>query len=689
MRHSEVYDRIGSIIRRFEESDTPFDIAEVHDALNRMELTGLSEEDECLARSIVASFMLDSSYDCESPWKTHFAPITSGTRKDGTVGCYPDASQLAPICIDYWDEQARSLKHPVLVARYADMSWDLATLVKGGKKNPEMAHLAIDAYISCADDNMCSCFHSQLMYACRALDLARQIKDASKENRAVENLLELQRQSVLKGEHWWIVPDKFINCTKTVLTNVQEKNLIDGLEKILKRSCNTSNNKEFDPNDAKTAADLLVSHYNRKKKFDDVKRVHLQLGRAEEHFASLASPMLAAIKYRDAENSYQDAGSTANKNRARVLKEKSMISSKDEMVSIGIDLGISGGDIARDCSSLMDQNLKQTLLNMSRKFLLNYNQIQQIVESIDSETVLSRVANREIWAGNRVAAKIGTVDDDMYGNIVHTAADLHYLHSIFMYRAFDLLYERHSPSVDDFVDWINRLNVFEDTTLLRAGLEAWRSGDLVAAMHILVPQVEYGLRGIARDLGIPTSKPRPKSPGEDTAISMGDFLFNDDIRSLLGDDLMIHFNSLYSDRRGYNVRNDIAHGLIKPTNIKEGLVNAIIHSLMIFGCWKNFAPSESTIDSRLQNPEGNKAEKRSEKRAKPKRRQTKTTTPGFRNRNDQTVIRGTDIPGTDHNQYVYELKCGRCGLHYGANGSDIHLRRCPGCDGGAPGLDYQ
>lgn len=682
---SEVYDRIGSIIRRFEECAVPYDIAEVSDALRRVDLAGLSEEDTFLARGIADSFMLDPTYNRESPWNTHFAPIVSGTREDGTVVCRPDATQLAPMCIDHWEENARSLKHPILVARYADMAWDLAKLVEGRKKIPEMAHLAIDAYIACGNENMCSCFHSQLMFACRALDLARQIKDTNRENKAIENLLELQRHSVLKGEHWWIVPDKFINCKKTALTNVQEKSLIDSLEKILKRSCNTSNNKEFDPNDAKTAADLLVSYYNRKKKFDDVKRIKMQLGHSEEHFASLADPTLAAIKYRDAEQSYQDAGSKADKNRARILKEKSMISSKDEMVSIGIDLEISREDIEGYCLSLMDQNLKQTLLNISKKFLLNYNQIQQIVENIDSETVLSRVANREIWASDRVAAKIGTVDDDMYGNIMHRAAEQHYLRSLFMCRAFKLLSERHTPSVDDFIDWINRLNVFEDTTLLCEGLEAWRSGDLVAAMHILVPQVECGFRGIARDLGIPTSKPRPKSPGEGTAISMGDFLFNEDIKCLLGEDLVIHFSSLYSDRRGINVRNNVAHGLIQPTDIKEGLVNVIIHSLMIFGCWKDLVPSRSAVDARLQNPEGEKDERRS----KTRRRPTKTTTDGFKNRNDQVVIRGTDIPGTDHNQYVYELKCERCGLHYGANGSDIHLRKCPRCGGGAPGLDYQ
>ena len=67
----------------------------------------------------------------------------------------------------------------------------------------------------------------------------------------------------------------------------------------------------------------------------------------------------------------------------------------------------------------------------------------------------------------------------------------------------------------------------------------------------------------------------------------------------------------------------------------------------------------------------------------------RTTLPGYVNRNNQRVIRRTDIPGNDHNQYVYVLRCGRCGHEYGANGSDIWLRKCPKCDGGAPGLEYE
>ena len=41
---------------------------------------------------------------------------------------------------------------------------------------------------------------------------------------------------------------------------------------------------------------------------------------------------------------------------------------------------------------------------------------------------------------------------------------------------------------------------------------------------------------------------------------MGDILYDDAITSQLGDDLTLYFLSLYADLRGYNLRNELAHG---------------------------------------------------------------------------------------------------------------------------------
>jgi len=64
----------------------------------------------------------------------------------------------------------------------------------------------------------------------------------------------------------------------------------------------------------------------------------------------------------------------------------------------------------------------------------------------------------------------------------------------------------------------------------------------------------------------------------------------------------------------------------------------------------------------------------------------KTTDPGYTNKHGQTVIRRTGFPSeTFPGQTIYHLRCGHCGHDYGANGTDIHLRRCPSHQNGAKG----
>ena len=65
-----------------------------------------------------------------------------------------------------------------------------------------------------------------------------------------------------------------------------------------------------------------------------------------------------------------------------------------------------------------------------------------------------------------------------------------------------------------------------------------------------------------------------------------------------------------------------------------------------------------------------------------------TTKAGYVNRNQQRNKGATNppLPGNDHLQITYVMECQHCQHQYGANGSDIWLRKCPSCQDGAPGL---
>lgn len=61
---------------------------------------------------------------------------------------------------------------------------------------------------------------------------------------------------------------------------------------------------------------------------------------------------------------------------------------------------------------------------------------------------------------------------------------------------------------------------------------------------------------------------------------------------------------------------------------------------------------------------------------------------GYLNRNRQRCHGHRGVRGNDHLQNAYRVECEKCGLIYGANGSDMHLRKCPKCMAGKKGIPF-
>jgi lysyl-tRNA synthetase class 1 len=160
------------------------------------------------------------------------------------------------------------------------------------------------------------------------------------------------------------------------------------------------------------------------------------------------------------------------------------------------------------------------------------------------------------------------------------------LSDVWLVNALAKTIEVYNVMPGHFAGWVARSGLFDDLTLVMEGVIAWYGQDFVKCVHVLVPQIEKGLRGIVSKLGKPVTKRHPTVAGVSVAISMGDILYADDIRAALGPELTLHFLTLYSDPRGLNLRNEVAHGLIGPNEFRPELASMVIHTLLIFGIWE-------------------------------------------------------------------------------------------------------
>jgi Domain of unknown function (DUF4209) len=111
-------------------------------------------------------------------------------------------------------------------------------------------------------------------------------------------------------------------------------------------------------------------------------------------------------------------------------------------------------------------------------------------------------------------------------------------------------------------------------------LAAWFDDDPVKAIHLLVPQIEAACRDLLASAGASVRKPNPRVSGS-RVIGLGDVLGNKVFKQGGMKDVGFHLRALYTDPRGINLRNKLAHGLAHGGILGMGVANLVVHSILM------------------------------------------------------------------------------------------------------------
>ena len=115
--------------------------------------------------------------------------------------------------------------------------------------------------------------------------------------------------------------------------------------------------------------------------------------------------------------------------------------------------------------------------------------------------------------------------------------------------------------------------------LVKAGIENFFKEDYVSSIHILVPQFESTFRRFLAKLGFATTS--LKKDMVQYEITFNEFLVKDYIKTFLGKDIHTLIQIIMVEPMGLNLRNEIAHGLIKQSDITKSKCILVIYLFLI------------------------------------------------------------------------------------------------------------
>jgi Domain of unknown function (DUF4209) len=475
--------------------------------------------------------------------------------------------------------------------------WDLERVISGGKRQHKYAIVAAESYIETARRDgfadkitnvaglLLALTISGVQMLARAVQLARSINARDLATEAASEMISFcARHGDPAHAGIWLAPFDTLYGQKDLLTSEQENNIINDLEAMLGRTSSAENGKDFNPFGAQSAAERLSRHY---KKPEETKRLVQVYGTAFETMARDASPMLAMAWMQPVIERYQQVGLKSESERlANAAAEKGKRIGED-LKTYSIEVPIERELIEKGTDALLaGEELNLKLFRIGLEFIPMATEAKKSLEFARQNTpFLSLIGQNIITSDGQTTARIGSIDNDLEGRLQKQTADQIGMLQPFLSHSLSELKRRAAPTADQIVEVLYECPLFSERrkALITEGISAYLAEDWVKAIHVLIPQLEEILRNLLAEIGVPVYKPVRNNPGVTDVKNMGDVLSDERIKEVIGEDRWRYLSVLYIDRRGINLRNQIAHGLVNQEGFNPSTADLVFHSFLSMG----------------------------------------------------------------------------------------------------------
>ena len=582
---------VQKVLSTFEDRKEAFQEVEIAEALGavRKSQGDLSDEDWKGFMAESSAFLFMERQGSDAVWGTYFGPIMSAKQSDGTDFFSPDIKNLDADIVAHWEQRAATCRNPVMRARYSDLVWDLKRAITGERPNPEYARTAIDSYQEAANRKFYPMEVVGIQWLGRALDLALSINDADRRKQVVNFMFEFYdrvAQPRFVGT-WLFLFDNLYG--KKFVSPEQESRIITNLESMLAKMTDTTASDAgvhltLDPWGAEAASQRLAQHYRCQNDKPGLERVIKASGEAFEYMARQANPMMAMAWLQPVIERYEQAGLKAEAERLQIVSEEKGKNIGSDLKEISAKVEVKPEDVDKLVEHLIGGfDLKAALGRIAEYFIPKASDARKLLDHMRTNApFLSMIPINILASDGHTTAKIKSLDEDADGRLHKQLAETIGFYQPFLVHTLAKFRERYAPKTQDVLDFMCESPLFTGcrSSLLQDGLLAYEQEDFVKAIHVLVPQIEHILRNFLGFLGCPTLKTVRNHPGIMDAKSMNDVLGDERVREVLTENLWRYLTVVYIDKRGLNLRNDLAHGLVPLSGFNRYIADRVFHTFL-------------------------------------------------------------------------------------------------------------
>ncbi len=562
----ELLDELDALTEKQDELSLSMRIAET---------TKADESLEAAAERMAFSFQEDYKHEGTS-WGTYFGPGAIW-EKDGQWCESPSLSLVTEEVLDYWVARAGTTGNPFMRARYAGLVWDFTRKITGENPDYKIAILYAESLVDVCDSDLCTYPSNSIVKITRAYRVARSINNTAVVARCINSAIHLEERigEDSKPGLWGFCFELFVLGRESELSGEQKEKLIINQESRLTSTAKVS------PWACESAGVPLATYYRSAGQQEDVRRVIEQVGLTFESACEGAAAIQASSWYQHAHSLYinfnlSDKAESVSKKIAEVGPDVI-----ESMESFSHSMEIPQEELERYLEGMTEGGLDTTLKRIAAQFVPNKDMVEKQVLELAREFPISYLFTKTLQDHKgRPVATIGGIEDDLAGNTIHQYSKNLQLDSFFLRHSIIAARTKYRISVDELSKFVFQSPIFEDfkKELVRRGLAAFLEEDYVNAIHLLIPQIEAAIRNLVELMGGVTL--RKNRQGGLQLRTFDDLLRDELIELCFGADTTFYLRILLTDQRGWNLRNDVCHGICLADTFNYGTADRVFHALL-------------------------------------------------------------------------------------------------------------
>jgi hypothetical protein len=527
---------------------------------------------------LMAFRFLERNKKGNNEWDTYYQPLSSFTHEDGTKTTFPSLESITREVLNYWKFRASVTKHPVLVARYTGLLYDFHAMVHGATVDHQISRQHVSALLSIANNKL----YTVPIYAVgkvrRALEVALRLNDKELIEEAKKSIVHLEKEIAVNTQPglWGFSFDLLLDGKRKIASEEQENDIIKRLEQRM------ADVISIDSWATECAVKRLAGYYRRKQLNNEVERVINSL----EHSFELTEKDLPSFQKAGSleilHHLYSEFGFTEKAENILIRLRELNKDMDAYLKTISNEGGVSRAQLDDYVERILEGSSNKIFTRIAIAHTPNMKkEDEDLTRSFQLAPIAYLCTTTLIDEYGRKIATIGPINSDREGHLISHASKTLRTDTILLHYLFEEGIRREIFTIHEIIKFLKQSCLIrpERIYIIERALKAYFDKDYLTTIHLLIPQFEEAIRNLVEING---GTVLIYKAGSYNLKILNHLLEDDIVKNVFGEDMHFYFKVLM-DKRGWNLRNKVAHGMAEANVFCKQDADRLLHAYFCFG----------------------------------------------------------------------------------------------------------